>query len=93
MNECAAIVTVLQNSRRLRNDPKNNVVRGGGETTGVCSHAYIFFLVIAACRHTLLRQTSTAGSFNLTVAFPSSTNQVKNFSMLSLSCKEREKNT
>lgn len=36
--------------------------------------------------HTLLRQMSTAGSFNLTVALPSSTNFVKNFSMLSFSC-------
>lgn len=40
------------------------------------------------CR-TLLKQMSTAGSFNLTVALPSATNQVKNFSMLSFSC-ERE---
>lgn len=32
---------------------------------------------------------STAGSFNLTVAFPSSTNFVKNFSMLSFSCNRK----
>lgn len=32
---------------------------------------------------------STAGSFNRTVALPSSTNHVKNFSMLSLSCKRK----
>lgn len=33
---------------------------------------------------------STAGSFNLTVALPFSTNQVWNFSMLFFSCKKRE---
>lgn len=32
---------------------------------------------------------STAGSFNLTVALPSCTNHVKNFSMLSFSCKKK----
>ncbi len=37
---------------------------------------------------TLLRQMSIAGSFSRTVALPSSTNQVKNFSMFSFSCRE-----
>lgn len=36
---------------------------------------------------TLLRQMSIAGSFSRTVALPSSTNQVKNFSMFSFSCR------
>lgn len=43
------------------------------------------YAILTGC-HTLLKQMSTAGSFNLTVALPSSTNHVKNFSMLSFSC-------
>lgn len=52
----------------------------------------VAYKILITPGHTLLKQMSTAGSFNLTVALPSSTNQVKNFSILSLSCNRKLEN-